>query len=427
MKPYTYIYLILSLFALLSCSKGDDSSGEGGTPPPPSPPKELTAIEYAQTMGIGWNLGNSLDAYASGKSNETCWGNAKATQATFNAVKAAGFTTVRIPVTWMGHIGAAPNYTIETAWLNRVAEVVGYAKNAGLKAIINIHHDGAASNTDGAADNIAGVWLKIADAVADKSKADAMKSEISKVWSQIATRFKNEGDWLIFETFNEIHDGFWGYPLKTGYETVLNEWNQTAVDAIRAAGGENATRYIGIPCYAANPSFTSGNFALPTDKAQNKLMVAVHSYDPYDFAGSTVKTEWGHTGKITEEAYREAYITKILDALRSRFVLKGIPVYFGEFGCVHHSTAKAENFRKYYLEYNIKNMREHRMPVMIWDNGASGSGAEKFGLINHATGVFIANSDINDAQEVVKLMVKAWTNNDASYTLTSIYNNAPNN
>ena len=93
----------------------------------------------ATYMGMGWNLGNSLDAHANEVANETCWGNGACTQATMDAIRAAGFRTVRIPVTWLGHIGSAPDYKIDDAWMNRVAEVVGYAENAGLNAIINIH------------------------------------------------------------------------------------------------------------------------------------------------------------------------------------------------------------------------------------------------------------------------------------------------
>ena len=115
------------------------------------------AWQFAERLGIGWNLGNHFDAQNNGVSGETFWGNPKATATTFTKVKEAGFNTVRIPVTWMGHIGEAPDYEIEAAWLDRVAEVVGYAEAAGLNAIINMHHDGADSK----------YWLDIKGAAAD--------------------------------------------------------------------------------------------------------------------------------------------------------------------------------------------------------------------------------------------------------------------
>lgn len=387
--------------------------------------QEIDAMAFAQSLGIGWNLGNSFDAHYNGTANETCWGNGKATQATFNAVKEAGFSSVRIPVTWMGHIGSAPDYKIEAAWLNRVAEVVGYAHNAGLKVVINIHHDGAAGNENGKVSYPTGVWLRIADAVADAKVADTTKDKIAKVWQQIAAKFSNHNNWLIFETFNEIHDGYWGWPVTWALQDMLNQWNQVALDAIRSAGGKNQNRFVAIPCYAASPSFTKSPFTLPKDSAKDRLIVAVHTYDPYDFAGAANKSEWGHTGTVPGTDYKESGINNTLNTLKATFIDKGIPVYFGEFGCVHRSTERAEAFRRYYLEYNIKNMREHKMPVMIWDNGASGSGAEKFGLINHNTGAYVKNSAIDDAKEIVALMTNAWNSNDPNYTLQSIYNRAP--
>lgn len=416
--------ILLTALIAAGCSKSDVPE-DPEQPEGPTTSEEVDAIAYAQSLGIGWNLGNSLDAHSNGKSNETCWGNGKATQATFNAVKSMGFSSVRIPVTWMGHIGSAPDYKIEDAWLNRVAEVAGYAKKAGLKAIINIHHDGSASNSNNKPSYSTGVWLRISDAIADNSKDAAIKAEITNVWKQIATRFKDEGDWLIFETFNEIHDGMWGFPITNDLLLKMNQWNQTALDAIRSAGGENVTRFVGIPCYAANPAFTKTTFALPQDKAKNRLMVAVHTYDPFEYAGAASTSEWGHTANTTNSAYKETSIGTVLNTLETKYVSCGIPVYFGEFGCVHRGTVREENFRKYYLEYNIRNMRMHNMPVMIWDNGAAGSGEEKFGLINHADGSYIRNTDVNDTKEVIELMVNAWNSDDTDYTLESIYNRAP--
>ena len=154
-----------------------------------------------QSLGLGWNLGNNLDAQNNGYASETAWGNRVATLKTFQAVKAAGFSSVRIPITWMGHIGNAPDYKIEEKYMNRVAEVVGYAKDAGLKAIINIHHDGADSK----------YWLDILGASKSEERNTQVKNQFAAIWKQIAERFKQEGDYLIFEAMNEIHDGNWGW------------------------------------------------------------------------------------------------------------------------------------------------------------------------------------------------------------------------
>lgn len=380
---------------------------------------ELTPMEYVESLGLGWNLGNSMDAHEKGVANETIWHDQAATQATFDAVAAAGFKSVRIPVTWLGHIGEAPDYKLDEKWLGRVVEIAGYAKKAGLKAIVNIHHDGHA---DGTADEF--TWLNVETAAKDSLLQDSINTKLAAVWTQIANAFKEEGDWLIFETLNEIHDGKWGNGGNQNddgkqYE-VLNKWNQVAVDAIRATGGENAKRYIGIPGYVCNPDLTIEHLVLPNDPTPNRLLVAVHSYDPWDYAGSGKHSEWGHTGKDIVPDTNEKTYTDMLDRLYDKYVKNGIPVYFGEFGCVHRADDHAETFRKYYLEYVCKAFRDHKMAAFFWDNGYDLQGDDAFGLINHANGKWIANGE-----EIVKIMVDAYNNNDTTYTLKTIYDRAP--
>ena len=306
-------------------------------------PMDNEAVQFAMSMGIGWNLGNQMDAHYDGCSYEEGWGNKAATQQTFNGVAKAGFRSVRIPVTWLGHIGNAPTYTIERGWLDRVAELVEMAHKAGLIVIINIHHDGF-----GAADTPSKGfhWIDLPAAVADEERNRQIKQELTMVWLQIAKRFQNEGEWLVFETLNEIQDGGWGNGANRtdggAQYRVLNEWNQVCVDAIRAAGGKNATRYIGIPGYVTNPDLTVENLVLPTDEVENRLMVAVHSYDPWDYAGSAQYNEWGHTGiDVVPGAGEDAYVG-MLNRLFNMYVRRGVPVYFGEFGAVRF--AEPTNF-----------------------------------------------------------------------------------
>ena len=384
-------------------------------------PMENEAIQFAMKMGIGWNLGNQMDAHYNGCSYEDGWGNKIATQQTFNGVAKAGFKSVRIPVTWMGHIGNAPTYTIEKGWMDRVAELVDMAHKAGLIVIINIHHDGyGAQDTPSKGYH----WLDLPAAVASEEKNQLIKQELTMVWLQIGKRFANYGEWLIFETLNEIQDGGWGGGANRtdggAQYRVLNEWNQVCVDAIRASGGMNETRYIGVPGYVCNPDLTVENLVLPTDAVENRLMVAVHSYDPWDFAGSAAVQEWGHTGiDVVAGAGEEAYVG-MLNRLFNMYVRRGIPVYFGEFGAVRRASEKDEPFRLYYFRYICKAMRERRIPALYWDNGNSKAGNDGFGVINHATGRYIGSGE-----QAVRAMVDSWENNDPNYTLKSIYDAAP--
>ncbi len=401
----TVAMCVIAMVLMLSCGKPVTSDKENMTP-----------AEFASWMGAGWNLGNSLDAHNGVRSDELCWGNGASTQRTFDAVKSMGFGCVRIPVTWIGHIGAAPDYKVDQQWMDRVAQVAMYAKNAGLKAIINVHHDGADSK----------YWFSLKNAASSPEQREAINRQYQALWSQIATRFKDEGQWLIFETMNEVHDGNWGsgsnnYDGGLQYE-IINEWNQLAVDAIRDAGGENLNRYIAVAGYAAKISLTATFLVLPKDKVQNRLAVAVHSYDPWEYAGLAKYSEWGHTGNAAKMAAksREGDYTSMLNTLVSKFISNGIPVYMGECGCVHRATERDEAFRKYYLEYTVKSMKDRGIVPIVWDNGSKGTGEESFGLVNHADGSYI-----NNASEIVGVITGTWNNNNPSYTLESVFQKAP--
>ncbi len=369
--------------------------------------------EVAAALGLGWNLGNQFDAHNSGVASETAWGNPRASQKLFDAVAASGIRTVRIPVTWLGQFGSAPDYAIKKDYLDRVAEVVGYAENAGLNAIINIHHDGA----DGAH------WLDIKGAANDAAKNAEVKKQITAIWTQIAERFKDKGPWLIFESFNEIHDGGWGWGANRNdggkqYRT-LNEWNQTFVDAVRATGGNNATRYVAVPGYVTNPELTMENLVLPTDRAQ-KTIVAVHFYDPNEYTLNAKFSEWGHTGKDKESWGDEQNVRDVFSKLKAKYVDNGIPVYIGEMGNVNRSTDRARKFRLYYMEYVAKAACDNGLAPIIWDNGAQSAGRECSGLFNRTTGNFY-----DDGGDVISVMVKALTTDSPDYTLDTVYNSAP--
>lgn len=386
-------------------------------------PVVTDAMNLGKEMGFGWNLGNQLDAvntwsYGTAVSEETAWGNPVATQATFTGLAAKGIKTVRIPVTWAGHVGEAPNYTIDETWMNRVAEVVGYAKAAGLKAIINIHHD------EGAGEGHYG-FLDIRTVAYDAAKNENVKAQLSAMWKQIATKFKNEGDYLIFETMNEVQDGKWGWGTnKTDggkQYKCLNEWQQVAVDAIRSVGGQNANRWIAVVGYAQNPQLTMDNLVIPTDK-QNRIIVAVHCYEPSKFTNGESKTsidnEWGHTSSLYKNG--ETTILNLIENLRKKYIDQNIPCYIGEFSCVNRDGDRARQFQKYYLEYFSRACYLNGISPIIWDNGATTRGYESHGFIQHDNGEWAQYS-----ADFMPTVINAMNSADETYTLESIYNNAP--
>ena len=390
-------------------------AGKENEPTPPGPsPKDNDAWAMAAKLGLGWNMGNQFDGYYNGSwagdkegyPDEGVWqadGAKAATQATFDGVKRAGFTSVRIPVSWLKMIGPAPEYKIDETWLNRVYEVVGYAHNADLNVIVNTHHD----ENHGVNNDYQ--WLDIKNAANNATLNAQIKEKIHAVWTQIATKFKDCGDWLILESFNELNDGGWGWSEAfranpTKQCNILNEWNQVFVDAVRATGGANATRWLGVPTYAANPEYEK-YFTMPSDPA-GKMMLAVHYYDPSDYTiGEAQYSDWGHTGAADKKSSYgdEVQLRSVFSNLCTKYVDKNVPVYLGEFGCSMRSKSDTRAWSCY-----------------LWDNGALGNGQEHHGYINHGTGGYIGNS-----KEVIDLMVKAWFTDAAGYTLDTVYQSAP--
>jgi aryl-phospho-beta-D-glucosidase BglC (GH1 family) len=336
----------------------------------------------------GWNLGNTLDAVKAGKATEGQWDwgnipNVPVTQALFDGIKASGFDIVRIPVTWIGHIGDAPTYTVSEARLQRVAEIIGYAKTAGIKAmIINIHHDGNYTKP------AQGTWgfLDFAGAVKDANKKSAIQTEIGIVWTQIANYFKNYGDYLIFETMNEVHQGNWGNndgspPNYQTQQDILFDWNQAALTAIRNTGGNNATRFVAVPGLGSTEPATvinahSRGKLLPSDGANGtgKLIVSVHYYHPWRYTVADISNqteplihEWD-----PKERGRPA---SDMASLKNTFVNNGIAVYVGEWGAqTNVRNSMSEEIKNTHLEY-IRSVATaaaaNSILPIYWDDGGN--------------------------------------------------------
>ena len=383
-------------------------------------PIDNSAAALTKKLGWGWNLGNHFDTSSGedGKPNQWgYWDNSTPTSALYASLKNVGVSTVRMCVTW-GNYQTADPWTIDANYMAEVKQNVDWAEAAGLNVILNMHHDE--------------YWLNIKDAASNNLLNDQIKDRITKTWTQIAETFKDKGDFLFFESFNEVQDGNWGWGANRTdggkqYNT-LNEWNQTAVDAIRATGGNNATRWIGVPGYASNPTFVlESSFKLPTDPA-NRIMVSVHFYDPNTFTltpgNSDGKSEWGHTaaaGKYAEGS-NEDHVVDTFQKLQEKFIANDIPVYIGEYGCVLQTTERSNLFRNYYLEYVCRAAHTYNLPLCIWDNwdGSTGGGNEHHYYISHNDGSFYPGME-----SLVKTMIKAATSDDATYTLESVYNKAP--
>jgi len=344
-----------------------------------------SALQYFAEEGIkmGWNLGNTLDAVNTntGIAVEGAWGTPAVTQAVINGVKAQGFDIVRIGCSWNGHIGPAPEYTISPARLQRVAEVVGWVHSAGMKAIINIHHDGnytSPPNTWG--------FLKFAEVGRGEADNAQVKDQLGKVWTQIANYFKDYGEDLIFETMNEVHSGNWGCSSGAACNTEqdrLFDWNQTALNAIRATGGNNAARFVAVPGLGSTePGTVIAAYArgklLPDDPGNgtDKLIVSVHFYAPWqytvaDAVASQVNDRLRHTITTAEINNIGAEARNI----KTTFIDNGIAVYYGEWGAPTNTRSSMDQTVKdthidYIRRVAIAANGSGILPI-IWDDGGN--------------------------------------------------------
>lgn len=404
-----YLSFILSLLMAMTIFIGLDLGDINAQALSGDTLKNADTEAILEDMGLGWNLGNSLDATGgSGLDTETSWSNPKTTQALIDKVKSLGFNTVRVPVSWGKHV-SGDNYTIDSAWLARVKEVVDYCYKNDMYVILNIHHDTKSS----ASASGAGYYPR-------SSAYSSSEKFVTSVWSQAAEYFKDYDYHLIFETLNEPR------LIGTGYEWWFNKWsipsevkdaiacinklNQKAVDTIRATGSNNRSRLIMCPGYDASiDGATVSGFKLPTDISGNKnrIAVSVHAYSPYNFA-MNVDTSNGATSTYSSSIKEE--LKNLFSTLKSNFRDKGIPVVIGEFGSTDkNNTAERVKWATDYTALAKKN----NIPCVLWDNNAfaryNGSSivlnSEYHGYINRKD-----NTVTSPAKDVIEALMKPYGN-----------------
>lgn len=330
----------------------------------------LTALEATRLMGNGINLGNTLEACDNNvgiKTNtplsyETHWGQPKTTQAMIDGMKAAGFDTIRIPVAWMTnatHLYEG-DYTIDADYMDRVEEVVRYARKAGMYVIINDHWDGG--------------WYGMFGSESAETRALAMEA-YKGMWQQIAERFRDYSDYLIFESANEELGGRFdkNSPLYCSDSVVTylndderyaltNEINQTFVDVVRATGGNNATRFLLIAGYSTDIDQTCDDrFQMPKDTVDSKLMVSVHYYDPWSYCGASSAVSATKWGKVSDYEYLDQQLAKM-----TKFTEAGYGVVIGEYGALPCSDGLKDNTLAYHTAF-LDACTKYNLTNCLWD------------------------------------------------------------
>ncbi|MBR3045540.1 MAG: glycoside hydrolase family 5 protein [Oscillospiraceae bacterium] len=349
---------------------------------------ESEGMDFIRELHLGWNLGNTFDATNIGNISaeheldyEKAWCGEFTKIENIAALKAAGFNTIRIPVSWHNHVDE--NFNISRAWLTRVKEVVDWCRDMDLYVIVNTHHD-----------NEEDFYYP------DSAHMESSKKYLTAVWSQIAEAFKDYDEHLILESLNEPR------LVGTNYEwwidqnneqckdavSCINTLNQLFVDTVRASGGNNASRWLLVPGYAASPDGAlNPGFAMPTDP-QSRVILSVHAYRPYNFAlNKTGTKEWS-----LDNASDTGDIIQFMDNLYGKFVLNGVPVLIGEFGAMNKDNLEA---RVAFSAYYTACARARGISCLWWDNNAFAGSGENFGLLYRKSSSFTY-------PEIVQALVK---------------------
>lgn len=382
------------------------------------------ATTAVKNMGLGWNLGNTLEANSQtitdvtndgywgqqGLESETCWGQYVTKPEVIKMMKDAGFGAIRVPVTWYNHMDKDGN--VDVAWMKRVHEIVDYVINQGLYCIINVHHD-----TGEDKDSFKS-WIK-----ADEANYNTNKARFEKLWKQIAEEFKDYGQLLLFESYNEMLDklnswcyasmnasGQYNASIATSAYNAINSYAKSFVTTVRSTGGNNSQRNLIINTYcASNGSGTWSshlkdpltNLSIPEGESTH-LAVEVHAYPNIEKGMNSSKPE----------------LDEMFNALKTNFINKGYPVIIGEWGT--SNVDKGEGKTDYdvrketmfeFVNYWIKTSKDLGVGTFYW-----------MGLTDGASRLFPA---FNQA-DLAKCMLQAYHGDNYNPTLPqrSDYNNS---
>lgn len=351
---------------------------------------EITAQEWCANVVAGWNLGNSFECAGGGGETwnretwwfnstwnndvstwDTAWGNPATTKSMIDAVKAAGFNAVRIPVRWFPHITKEDDNVIEidAQWLNRVKQVVDWCLANDMYVLLNTHHEH---------------WLEY-DAYEDK--APRINTRLRKLWTCLANEFKSYDGRLAFAGVNEVTDN-WKSPTDEN-KRVLNGFHKTFVEAVRATGGNNKYRNLVVQTYACDPGHGFNDLVIPQDVVDNRMSVEFHYYQPWDYCGKPTTNKWTNV----------AGMESVMNRAKTTWADKGYGVIVGEYGCVMHydesASAEVKEIQKlntaFYNQTICQIMRANGFAGFVWDSSNFGNGEEKFGIFNRQSGMRVDN------------------------------------
>lgn len=349
---------------------------------------DTDAREWTKSIRMGWNLGNALESAGATWDNatggwkdtwikdynewETGWNNPKTTREMIQAVKAAGFDAIRVPVRWVPHITDYSTMSVDPIWMARVREIIDWCMAENLKVILNTHHE---------------LWLESHPFYNEKAE---LQRKLKALWTNIATAFRDYDSRLAFAGTNEVTVG-WQAPTAENL-AVQNGYNQDFIDAVRATGGRNYYRQLIVQTYATDPNYGLTGFIIPEDKVEGRLSVEFHYYSPYSYCSGKdgCYYYWGDAfagkGEICPDG-NERGMRNLFTQIRKAWFEKGLGVVLGEYGVSRHYSDEAsrdvqDDNARYYLQCVASESRKNGFAAFVWDNNVYGNGGEQFGIFN---------------------------------------------
>lgn len=292
-----------------------------------------TPLSTPSVLGIGTNLGNTLEAPVEGQ-----WA-PSAQEYFFDDFSTIGFKTVRIPVRWDNHTMTVPPYTISVEWLQRVQTVVSWCISRNFFCIINSHWDS---------------WLD----TNDTDVFNKMLPRFSAIWTQVALTFEDAPSTLLFESFNEPHI----------IDTVkLNQLLSTFYTAVRPLHPTRTLifgwlNYMGPSWIEENHEQNWNAMFIPQINGiqDPNLMVETHSYDPWDVCGSPNRPWESKPSDLLNMDF-------MFTALSNWSSTHNIPIFMGESGCVRkqNQTSRIAWYESFYGR--VKN-HTGIIGGLVWDD-----------------------------------------------------------
>ena len=332
----------LAVLVALICTTGRAHAAE--------PMAELDAWHAAALMGMGVNIGNTLESTSQW---ETGWGNPRITKEYIDHLAALGFRTVRLPVAWDTY---ARDGRIQPDKLARVGEVVDWITAAGMFCIVNIHWDGG--------------WIDSSNKQRFGATYATFSAEAERkyrsYWSQIASFFAGKNERLVFEALNEETNFAKMGSLQDAYAT-LQKVNQLFIDTVRHSGGNNAKRLLIVTGYFTDiGKTTSSEYVLPTDSVPHRLFISVHYYTPWRFAGMSDDTGWAKAQSNWGSPSDVAELGRLFDSMQAFCMRNDLPAFIGEFGV---TPTKETVSRVRWMSAVINAALSRKMVPVLWETG----------------------------------------------------------